>query len=45
MREKEYTQVHQILDLTGLCSAFSIFGTLDEALAAVRSSGRRVTAA
>jgi len=45
MREKEYTQVHQILDLTGLGSAFSIFGTLDEALAAVRSSGRRATAA
>jgi len=45
MREREYTQVHQILDLTGLGSAFSIFGTLDEALTAVRSSGRRVTAA
>ena len=34
--ERDYTQVHQILDLTGLGRAFVIQGKLDEALAAVR---------
>jgi anti-anti-sigma factor len=34
------TQVHQILELTGLGATFSIYPTLDDALAAVRS--RRV---
>ena len=33
----EYTQVHQLLDLTGLGPAFAIFPTLDDALAAARS--------
>jgi anti-sigma B factor antagonist len=32
---RNYTQVHQILDLTGLVSAFAIFDELDDALAAV----------
>ena len=32
-----YTQVHQLLDLTGLGSTFAIFSTLDEALAAARA--------
>jgi anti-anti-sigma factor len=32
----EYTQVHHILELTRLGSAFASFGTLDEALAAAR---------
>jgi anti-sigma B factor antagonist len=36
--EREYTQVHQILDLTGLGSAFIICGTLEDALDAVRTS-------
>jgi len=36
LRDRDYTQVHQILDLTGLASAFDIFGQLDDALAAVR---------
>jgi anti-anti-sigma factor len=35
--ERQYTQVHQILDLTGLGTAFAIFGKLDDALAAVRA--------
>jgi anti-anti-sigma factor len=34
---RTYTQVHQLLDLTGLGATFAIFGTLDEALAAARS--------
>jgi len=34
-----YTQVNQILDLTGLGPAFAIFGTLEDAFAGV-SSGR-----
>jgi anti-sigma B factor antagonist len=34
---REYTQVNQILELTGLGSAFAIFGKLDDALAAVRA--------
>jgi anti-sigma B factor antagonist len=35
--QRNYTQVHQLLDLTGLGRTFAIFGTLDEALAAARS--------
>jgi anti-anti-sigma factor len=35
--DREYTQVHQILDLTGLVATFAIFGKLDDALAAVRA--------
>jgi anti-sigma B factor antagonist len=31
--DRDYTQVHQILDLTGLRSAFAIFDQLDDALA------------
>jgi anti-anti-sigma factor len=42
--ERTYTQVHQILKLTGLGSAFAIFGQLDDALRAVRA-GRSVKAA
>lgn len=34
---RTYTQVHQLLELTGLGASFAIFGTLDEALAAARS--------
>ena len=33
----EYTQVHQILDLTGLAPTFAIFEQLDAALTAVRA--------
>ena len=33
---REYTQVHQILDLTGLGRTFAIYPKLDEALEAVR---------
>lgn len=33
----EYTQVHQILELTGLGRSFSILPRLDDALSAVRS--------
>jgi anti-sigma B factor antagonist len=46
--DQHYTQVHQILDLTGLVTAFAIFGQLDAALAAVRAGrvdGRPVRAA
>jgi anti-sigma B factor antagonist len=32
----EFTQVHHILELTGLGSTFAIFGTLEEALGAAR---------
>jgi anti-anti-sigma factor len=32
-----YTQVHQLLDLTGLGAAFAIFNTLDDALQAARA--------
>jgi anti-anti-sigma factor len=35
--DREYTQINQILDLTGLGASFAIFGKLDEALAAVRA--------
>jgi anti-anti-sigma factor len=34
--DRHYTQVHQILELTGLGSTFAIFVTLDAALRAVR---------
>ena len=34
---RTYTQVHQLLDLTGLRTVFAIFDTLDEALGAARS--------
>ena len=34
----EYTQVHQILELTRLGSAFATFGNIDEALAAARQA-------
>jgi anti-anti-sigma factor len=36
LADHEYTEVHQILELTGLGPTFAIFGTLDAALAAVR---------
>jgi anti-sigma B factor antagonist len=39
--ESDFTQVHQLLELTGLGSAFAIFPTLDAALAAVRSGKTR----
>jgi anti-sigma B factor antagonist len=35
--ERDYTQVHQILDLTGLGSGFIIRGTLEDALGSVRT--------
>jgi hypothetical protein len=35
--DRDYTEVHQILDLTGLGPIFTIFGTLDAALEAVVS--------
>ena len=35
--DDEYTQVHRLLDLTGLGTAFAIFPTLDDASAAARS--------
>jgi anti-anti-sigma factor len=34
--DRHYTQVHQILELTGLGPTFAIFGKLDAALRAVR---------
>src|SRR5215218_6757421 len=37
MSEREYTQVNQLLDLTGLGSAFAIYGKLEDALAAARN--------
>jgi anti-sigma B factor antagonist len=37
LQEREYTQVHQILDLTGLGRTFAIYGKLDDALAAARA--------
>jgi anti-sigma B factor antagonist len=36
LAEREYTQVHQIFDLTGLGSAFATFGKLEDALTAAR---------
>ena len=35
--QRNYTQVHQLLDLTGLGRAFAIFDTLDDALANARA--------
>jgi len=35
--DRQHTQVHQILELTGLGPTFAIFGKLDAALAAVRA--------
>jgi anti-anti-sigma factor len=35
--DRQYTHVHQILELTGLGRAFAIFGRLEAALAAVRA--------
>jgi anti-sigma B factor antagonist len=46
--ERHYTQVHRILDLTGLVSAFATYGKLDDALAGARAgrvSGRSAEAA
>ena len=46
--DREYTQVHQILDLTGLGPTFAVFGKLDDALEGVRAGrvgGRPVRAA
>ena len=37
LSDRHYTQVHQILELTGLGSTFAIFGNLDAALRAVRA--------
>ena len=36
LSDRHYTQVHQILELTGLGSTFAILGKLDAALRAVR---------
>jgi anti-anti-sigma factor len=35
---RNYTQVNQLLDLTGLGSTFAIYDTLDDALAAARGA-------
>jgi anti-anti-sigma factor len=35
--QRTYTQVHKLLDLTGLGSKFAIFDTLDDALEAARA--------
>ena len=35
--DRDYTQVHQILELTGLGPTFAVLGKLDDALAAVRA--------
>ena len=40
----DYTQIHQIFELTGLGSSFAIFGELEDALQAVRRA-RNVHAA
>ena len=37
LSDRHYTQVHRILELTGLGSTFAIFGKLDAALRAVRA--------
>jgi hypothetical protein len=45
---RTYSQVNQILDLTGLWPTFAIFGKLDAALAAARAgrvAGRPARAA
>lgn len=41
LSDRDYTQVHQILDLTGLGGSFAIFPRPEDALAAVRKG--RVT--
>jgi anti-sigma B factor antagonist len=41
LAKSDYTQVHQLLDLTGLGDAFAIFPTLDQALTAARSGSTR----
>jgi anti-anti-sigma factor len=41
----DYTQVHRILEITGLGRAFAIYPKLDEALAAVRRGRARAVAA
>jgi anti-anti-sigma factor len=38
---RNYTEVNQLLELTGLGSTFAIFDTLDEALAAARGGTTR----
>jgi len=46
--DRKYTQVHQIFELTRLGSAFAIFGSIDDALAAARAgqvTGRPIRAA
>jgi anti-sigma B factor antagonist len=45
--EREYTQVHRILDLTGLVTTFATYDRLDDALTAARAGvvGQRVRAA
>ena len=48
LSEQKYTQVHQILDLTGLGRSFAIFATLEDALNGVlsgRTTGRPSKAA
>jgi hypothetical protein len=47
LANRTYTQVNQLLDLTGLGSAFAIYDTLDDALAAARrgESGSSVRSA
>ena|SRR5438309_1516232 len=37
LAERDYTQVHQLLELTGLGAAFAVFPTLDQALTAARA--------
>jgi anti-anti-sigma factor len=41
MSERDYTQVNQLLDLTGLGAAFAIYGKLEEGLAAARDGRSR----
>jgi anti-sigma B factor antagonist len=41
MSEHDYTQVNQLLDLTGLGAAFAIYGKLEDALAAAREGRAR----
>jgi anti-sigma B factor antagonist len=38
---RDYTQVHQILEITGLERSFAIYAKLDQALAAVRKGHAR----
>jgi anti-anti-sigma factor len=45
LTDREYTQVHQILDLTGLGRVFAIYPKLDDALTAVRAARHDVRAA